>query len=60
MLVLMACPIFLPYAVLAKAALSRAWAQPLSWDNLTLANFSFTFFEYSTTRVAIVNTSSLA
>jgi iron(III) transport system permease protein len=41
-LALMACAIFLPYGVLAKAALSRAWAQPLTWDNLTLANLSFT------------------
>src|SRR5467141_2035792 len=55
----MACAIFLPYAILAKAALSRAWAQPLSWDNLTLANFSFTFFEYSATQAAIVNTVEL-
>src|SRR5437867_7549064 len=55
----MACAIFLPYAILAKAALSRAWAQPLSWDNLTLANFSFSFFEYSATQAAIVNTVEL-
>jgi iron(III) transport system permease protein len=55
----MTCSIFLPYAVLAKAALSRAWAQPLTWDNLTLANFSFTLFEYGSTRAAIVNTLEL-
>ena len=58
-LVVMACAIFLPYGILAKAALSRAWAQPLTWDNLTLANFSFTFFEYSATHDAIVNTLEL-
>src|SRR5437870_3863885 len=58
-LAVMACPIFLPYAVLAKASVSRAWAQPLSWDNVTLANFSFTFFEYSATQAAIVNTLEL-
>ena len=55
----MACAIFLPYAVLAKAAVSRAWAQPLTWDNLTLANFTFTFFEYSATQAAILNTLEL-
>jgi iron(III) transport system permease protein len=55
----MACAIFLPYGILAKAAFSRAWAQPLTWDNLTLDNFSFTFFEYSATRSAIVNTLEL-
>lgn len=55
----MACAILLPYGILAKAAFSRAWAQPLAWDNLTLANVSFTFFEYSATRAAIVNTLQL-
>jgi iron(III) transport system permease protein len=58
-LVVMAGSIFLPYAILAKAAVSRAWAQPLTWDNLTLANFSFTFFEYSATQDAILNTLEL-
>ena len=58
-LAVMACAIFLPYGVLARAAFSRAWAQPLTWDNLTLANFAFTFFEYGATRAAIVNTLEL-
>jgi iron(III) transport system permease protein len=58
-LALMACAIFLPYGVLAKAAFSRAWAQPLTWSNVTLANFTFTFFEYGATRSAIVNTLEL-
>jgi iron(III) transport system permease protein len=55
----MACAIFLPYGILAKAALSRAWAQPLTVDNFTLGNFTFTFFEYGATRDAIVNTLEL-
>jgi iron(III) transport system permease protein len=55
----MACAIFLPYGILAKAAFSRAWAQPLSWDNVTLGNLTFTFLEYSATRDAIVNTLQL-
>ncbi len=58
-LAVMACTVFLPYGVLAKAAFSRAWAQPLTRDNLTLANVAFTFFEYSSTRAAIVNTLEL-
>ena len=58
-LAVMACAIFLPYGILARAALSRAWAQPLTWSNLTLGNFSFTFFEYSATQAAIVNTLEL-
>jgi iron(III) transport system permease protein len=59
-LAVMACSIVLPYGVLAKAAFTRAWAQPLTWDNLTLANVAFTFVEYSATRSAIVNTLQLA
>ena len=58
-LLVMACAIFLPYGVLAKAAFSRAWAQPLTWSNTTLGNFTFTFFEYGATRAAIVNTLEL-
>jgi iron(III) transport system permease protein len=58
-LAVMACSIFLPYGVLAKAALSRAWAQPLSWENFTLGNVWFTFWEYGATRSAIVNTLEL-
>ena len=58
-LLVMACSIFLPYGILAKAAFSRAWAQPMSWGNLTLANFTFTLFEYSSTKMAIVNTLEL-
>jgi iron(III) transport system permease protein len=58
-LVVMTSAIFLPYGILAKAAFSKAWAQPLTWDNLTLANFTFTFFQYSATRDAVVNTLEL-
>ena len=58
-LAVMACSIFLPYGVLARAALSRAWAQPLSWDNFTLGNIWFTFWQYSATKSAIVNTLEL-
>jgi iron(III) transport system permease protein len=55
----MACAVFLPYAILARTAFSRAWAQPLTWDNFTLRNWTFTFLEYSSTRDAIVNTLEL-
>jgi iron(III) transport system permease protein len=58
-LLVMACAIFLPYGVLAKAAFARAWAQPMSWDNVTLANWRFTLFEYSATQSAVVNTLEL-
>ena len=57
-LAVMACAIFLPYGILTKAAFSRAWAQPLTWDNVTLGNWSFTFLSIST-QTAIVNTLEL-
>jgi iron(III) transport system permease protein len=55
----MTCSIFLPYGVLAKAALSRAWAQPMSWENFTFGNVWFTFWQYSATQAAILNTLEL-
>lgn len=58
-LLVVASAVFLPYGILAKAAFSRAWAQPLTWDNLTLRHWTFTFFEYSATQSAIVNTLEL-
>jgi iron(III) transport system permease protein len=51
--------VFLPYWILLKAALSQAWALPLTWDNLTLKNLSFAFFEYGDTQLAIYNTFKL-
>jgi len=51
--------VFLPYWILLKAALSKAWAMPLTWDNFTLKNFSFAFFEYGDTQRAIYNTLKL-
>jgi iron(III) transport system permease protein len=51
--------VFLPYWILLKAALSKAWALPLTWDNFTLNNLSFTFFEYGDTQLAIYNTFKL-
>ena len=58
-LAVMACAVFLPYGILAKAAFSRAWAQPMTWQNFTLKNWTFTFFEYSSTQDAILNTLKL-
>ena len=58
-LAVMACAVFLPYGILAKAAFSRAWAQPLTWDNFTLGNWSFTFLDYGSTQEAIINTLEL-
>ena len=43
-LAVMACAIFLPYGILAKAALSRAWAQPLSADNFTFVDWLWDYW----------------
>ena len=51
--------VFLPYWILLKAALSKAWAVPLSWENFTLNNFTFAFFQYGDTQRAIYNTFKL-
>ena len=57
-LAVMACAVFLPYGMLAKAAFARAWVQPLTGENVTLANWSLVFMSTST-RAAIVNTLEL-
>ena len=51
--------VFLPYWILLKAALSQAWALPLTWDNFTLKNLNFAFFQYGDTQLAIYNTFKL-
>ena len=51
--------VFLPYWILLKAALSKAWALPLTWDNFSLKNFTFAFFQYGDTQLAIYNTFKL-
>jgi iron(III) transport system permease protein len=48
--------IVLPYFILVRAAVSRAWAQPLTVANLTLDNFGFALFGYGATVQAIGNT----
>jgi len=58
-LAILSLSVFLPYWILLKAALAKAWAQPLTWDNLTLENFRFAFFQYGDTQDAILNTFKL-
>lgn len=48
--------LFLPYAVLLMASLSRAWGQGFSLANLTFENFRWILFSYSATQQAILNT----
>ena len=50
------CSLALPYLVLLQAAFARAWAQGVSWANLTLSNFQYLLFEHSSAKHAIINT----
>ena len=50
------CSIALPYGVLLRTAFVRNWSAPMGLDNLTLDNWRFVFFEFSSTRLALQNT----
>jgi iron(III) transport system permease protein len=58
-LTILSLSVFLPYWILLKAALSKAWALPLTWENFALDNFKFAFFQYGDTQSAIFNTFQL-
>src|SRR6516162_4857969 len=49
-------PVFLPYGALLNAAFSRVPSEFVSFENLTLHNIAFVFFELSSTGVAFRNT----
>jgi iron(III) transport system permease protein len=55
MLVLM-LPVFLPYAALVNAAFSPVATTFLTWQNATMHNISFVFFELSAASLAVKNT----
>jgi iron(III) transport system permease protein len=55
-LAILLCPVFLPYAALINAALSRVPSQLLSLESITLHNIYFVFFELSATQLALKNT----
>src|SRR4051795_953282 len=54
-LVLM-CPVFLPYGALLNATFSRVATSFVTFDNFTLHNIHFVFFELSATKLAVKNT----
>src|SRR5712672_1827238 len=49
-------PVFLPYGALLNAAFSRVPSEFVSFENLTLHNIAFVFFELSSTGIAFRNT----
>ncbi len=50
------CPVFLPYGALFNAAFSRVASQFIWFNNFTLQNVQFVFFELSETQLAVKNT----
>lgn len=52
--------VVLPYAFLALASISKAWALGVFPQNLTLDNYHFVLFDYEVTRRAILNSLVLA
>ncbi len=54
-LVLM-CPVFLPYGALLNATFSKVASSFVWFDNFTLHNIYFVFFELSATKLAVQNT----
>ncbi len=57
---MLALPLFMPYAALLKAAISKIPSGPFDPANLTWGNFTFVFVEFSQTRTAFANTFVLA
>ncbi len=46
----------LPLLVLLQASFAKAWGRGLSWDNLTLRNYTFLLFEHEMAMTTIWNT----
>jgi iron(III) transport system permease protein len=53
------CPVFLPYFALLNATFSKIASHLVSFNNFTLQNIHFVFFELSATERAIKNTFEL-
>jgi iron(III) transport system permease protein len=54
--VVLMCPVFLPYGALFNATFSKIATTPIWFDNFTLHNIHFVFFELSATKLAVQNT----
>src|SRR5690242_13711591 len=54
--IVLMCPVFLPYGALLNATFSRVATSFVTFDNFTLHNIHFVFFELSATQLAVKNT----
>jgi iron(III) transport system permease protein len=59
-ILLLSLSVLLPYAVLAQAALSKAWGRGFSLENLTLHNFYYLLFQHETAAQSVVNSFTYA
>ncbi|MGC1465450.1 MAG: iron ABC transporter permease [Pseudolabrys sp.] len=55
-MIVLACPVFLPYFALLNAAFSKIASHIVSVNNFTLQNLRFVFFELSATDLVLRNT----
>jgi iron(III) transport system permease protein len=55
-IIVLACPVFLPYFALLNAAFSKVASQLVWVNNFTVQNVHFVFFELSATGLALRNT----
>ena len=55
-LTVLLCPVFLPYGALLNATFSRVATSFVTFENFTLHNIQFVFFELSATKLAVKNT----
>jgi iron(III) transport system permease protein len=55
-LLVLLCPVFLPYGALLNATFSKIATSVIGLDNFTLHNIYFVFFELSATQLAVKNT----
>ena len=55
-MLVLTCPVFLPYFALLNASFSKVASHLVSLNNFTLHNLHFVFFELSATRLALWNT----
>jgi iron(III) transport system permease protein len=54
--IVLMCPVFLPYGALLNATFSHVATSFVWFDNFTLHNIYFVFFELSATKLAVKNT----
>jgi len=55
-LIVLMCPVFLPYFALLNASFSKVASHLVSFSNFTLQNLHFVFYELSATPLALRNT----